>query len=146
MTLLERYVAGERVAVWDELVALGAAVRDEPIWSEARAVARETMQRARRNIDRLVGKLHAVGYSFRLPSTFEAAGSTPARDAAARVREAERLVGGPLPLSLAAFYEEVGSVCLAGTHPGWRSEYIDRDPGGSIRLMAYKDPLWIPGA
>jgi hypothetical protein len=46
MSYLERYLTGEHEQVWAELVALGAAVRDEPLYSDALAVARETMRRA----------------------------------------------------------------------------------------------------
>lgn len=32
---LERYLAGEYEQVWDDLVALGAAVREEPVYADA---------------------------------------------------------------------------------------------------------------
>lgn len=44
---LDRYLHGECQPVWDELVGLGAAVREEPLYSDALAVARETMRRVR---------------------------------------------------------------------------------------------------
>ena len=47
---LERYEQGKHEQVWDELVALGAAVREEPLAADARAVAHETMRRARANV------------------------------------------------------------------------------------------------
>ena len=47
---LERYRAGEREQVWAELVALGPAVRDEAVFPDAQAVAREMMLRVRCNI------------------------------------------------------------------------------------------------
>jgi hypothetical protein len=43
---LERYMAGEYERVWDELVALGAEVREEPLYSDALAVARDDEARA----------------------------------------------------------------------------------------------------
>jgi hypothetical protein len=43
----DRYQRGERVQVWSDLIALGEAVRQEPVYSDAVAVARETMTRAR---------------------------------------------------------------------------------------------------
>jgi hypothetical protein len=63
-TYLDRYLRGEHEQVWDELVALGAAVREEPLYSDALAVARETMRRARHNIETLIPRLVRVGYLF----------------------------------------------------------------------------------
>jgi hypothetical protein len=51
-------------AVWEELLALGAAVHEEPAHADALAVARETMKRARMNIDRLIPRLVRVGFLF----------------------------------------------------------------------------------
>jgi hypothetical protein len=51
---LARYLDGEHEQVWAELVALGAAVRDEPLYSDAWAIACETMRRVRHNIELLV--------------------------------------------------------------------------------------------
>lgn len=63
-TFLQRYVAGEYEQVWAELVALGDAVREEPLYADALAVARETMRRVRQNIEMLIPRLIAVGYQF----------------------------------------------------------------------------------
>jgi hypothetical protein len=61
---LERYLAGEHEQVWAELQALGAAVREEPLSSDALAVARETMRRVRENLELLIPRLVKVGYQF----------------------------------------------------------------------------------
>ncbi len=61
---LDRYLSGEHEQVWAELVALGAAVREEPLYSDAWAVACETMRRARYNIELLIPRLEAFGYQF----------------------------------------------------------------------------------
>lgn len=63
-SFLERYERGEHEQVWAELVALGAAVREEPVYTDALAVAHETMRRARANIDRLIPRLVRVGFLF----------------------------------------------------------------------------------
>src|SRR5437899_1662259 len=63
-TFLERYQAGERAAVWDDLVSLGDAVRHEPYYKDATAVANETMRRARHNVELLIPRLDAMGYRF----------------------------------------------------------------------------------
>lgn len=64
LTYLERYLAGEYEQVWDELQALGDAVREEPLHGDPLAVARETMRRVRKNLEMLIPRLVAVGYQF----------------------------------------------------------------------------------
>ena len=61
----DRYQAGDHQQVWLELLALGGAVRQEPVYSDATAVARETMRRARENIEILIRRLHDIGYKFK---------------------------------------------------------------------------------
>jgi hypothetical protein len=61
---LERYLNGEREQVWNELIALGESVRQEPLYSDARAVAQETMRRVRRNIETLYQRLQSIGFQF----------------------------------------------------------------------------------
>src|SRR6476661_4688879 len=134
MNYLERYRNGEYEQVWDELKALGPAVREEPHYSQAREVAAETMRRVRRDCELIVARLHALGYIF---GTYPD-GSTdyftegplvpcPTRRRAHMSElEAE---AGPLPLSLVAFWQEVGSVDFVGMHPGW--------PGGLDPLVVY---------
>jgi hypothetical protein len=63
-TFLERRLAGEYEQVWAELQALGEAVREEPLYGDALAVARETMRRVRENLEMLIPRLVAVGYQF----------------------------------------------------------------------------------
>lgn len=187
-TFLERYQAGEHVAVWDELMALGDGVRSEPHYTDALAVAAETMRRARRNVELIIQRLDAKGYRFRdtvssaeeklsrldvmdqMSAQFETmAKRTPtsynihsmkmleamqamkakvapflekaanaAKEAAARrkppledpnvfsppdadtpglLKRLEKAAGGPVPLSLRAWYEQVGGVSLMGSDP-----------------------------
>lgn len=135
-TFLSRYLDGERERVWAELVALGPAVREEPLASEAHAVARETMRRAGENVDRIIGRLSNIGYRFEHAPTSEwvlnpAVHVPPAPDVGERIARLES-TAGVLPLSLRAWYEEVGSVNLIGRHPDW-------DP------HAYPDPLVVEG-
>jgi hypothetical protein len=60
----DRYQRGERIEVWSDLIALGEAVRQEPVYSDAVAVARETMARARQNVETLIKRLDGIGYRF----------------------------------------------------------------------------------
>jgi hypothetical protein len=64
LTYLERYQNGECVRVWEELIALGEGIHQAPTYEDARAVARETMARARRNIETLYQRLKTIGYQF----------------------------------------------------------------------------------
>jgi len=63
----DRYRRGERIEVWSDLIALGAAVRREPVYADAVAVARETMTRARQNVETLITRLDGIGYEFLTP-------------------------------------------------------------------------------
>lgn len=62
--LLRRYLAGEHEAVWADMVALGPRVREAPDFDDAWAVARETMRRARHNVELIIRRLDQIGYEF----------------------------------------------------------------------------------
>jgi len=113
-TFLERYQNCEREQVWAELVALGAAVRQQPVYDDALAVARETMTRARANVETLYGRLQTLGYAFEYP---DEAFTPPAPGIRAQLDAFEKAVG-PIPLSLRAWCEIVGEVNFIGNHPG----------------------------
>lgn len=129
--LLDRYQQGECKQVWDELDTQGAAVSAEPLLTETLAVAHESMRRVKHNLDLLIPRLHQLGYQFGEGFTWglneqEAAEltqqapiiSAPAGDVDHRIADLEAIVG-KLPLSLQAFYREVGSVNLVGKLPAW---------------------------
>lgn len=113
MTLLERYRSGEHEDVWNDMISLGESVRSRRYRGDAEAVARETMRRARRNVEMLIPRLDAMGYRFHSNPPF----SPPTRKTADRIRRLEKLLSGRLPLSLAAWWQEVGAVSLQGEHP-----------------------------
>jgi hypothetical protein len=75
------------------------------------------MRRARINVERIHSVLNAQGYEFEHPDW---AWSPAAPSDVEIVREIESLVG-PMPLSLRAWYEIVGSVWWTGRHPDWES-------------------------
>lgn len=50
--------------MWADLLALGNGVHEEPVYPDALAVARETMLRARTNIETLIVRLDNIGYRF----------------------------------------------------------------------------------
>jgi hypothetical protein len=111
--LLARYLRGESAAVWRDLAALGTAARMELYYTDAVAVASETMKRARHNVELIVPRLETLGYEFNGYSpVFAPSGESAARD----LDEFERGIGGPLPLSLRYWYQHVGSVNWMGWH------------------------------
>src|SRR5688572_7089271 len=111
---LERYLNGEHVQVWAEMLALGAQIRQEPYYTDAKAVAQETMRRVKANIEMLVERLKKIGFQFEYPDHIVS--PLPA-EILQQIETFEREVG-PLPISLKAFYEIVGSVCFIGNYPG----------------------------
>ncbi|HEV8192441.1 MAG TPA: hypothetical protein VGP82_13325 [Ktedonobacterales bacterium] len=127
---LERYLAGEHERVWAELQALGEGVREPPLYPDALAVARETMRRARHNIERLIPHLEAIGYQFGYAWAVSAnpqAGHQhtvawrgpflpPPPDTSMRLHELQTRVG-PLPLSILAWFETIGEVDFVGRPP-----------------------------
>jgi hypothetical protein len=126
MNYLERYLNGEHERVWSELQALGVAVRKEPIYSQARQVAEETMRRVRRNCERIVARLRESGYIFGVypdgTKGYYTSGPlvSPNQEMHADQETLEEAVG-PLPISLVSFWQQVGSVDLVGMHPSWPS-------------------------
>ena len=128
-TFLDRYRRGEYKQVWDSLLSLGGKVRTKALMADARAVAQETMRRAKANLDRLVPRLRQIGYEFAYQADeSERVGSwwgdsfpvyePPLQDAPTRLDELEEQLG-PMPLSLRAWYEVVGTVNLIGSHADW---------------------------
>lgn len=147
---LDRYRQGEQKQVWDELLAQGEAVRQEPLLTDVSAVVRETMQRVRHNIEVLIPRLRTFGYQFgefwgqdplppwRQPASSSEESDTflpfvPPHPETPRYLEQLEHVVGPLPLSLRAFYLEVGGVNLLGSHPLW-------DPLIALEKL---DPLYV---
>ena len=152
MNYLERYQNGEHEQVWTELQALGANIREQPHYSQAQAVATETMHRVRRNCERIVSRLHSLGYVF---GTFPDGSrrsyradplAPPSAEMRADLEELEA-AAGPLPLSLIAFWEEVGSVDLVGMHPAWPDGLdplvVDPPEGALSYLDNEEDELFV---
>ena len=111
----ERYRAGDCAQVWNEMSSLGADVRAENLWSEAVEVTRETMRRARTNVERLLELLPASGYEFSDDPNVRVFVPPPA-DIVAQLDGLEGRIGR-LPFALRCWYEEVGLVNLMGEHP-----------------------------
>lgn len=140
MTLLQRYRNGEHKTVWDEMASgidkFGNSISQE----DAEAVATETMQRVRRNIETIIERLIDTGYEFGI--TFNGEENRYAEPFRSEPDNAEQNIAylestfGELPLSLKMFWRVVGAVCLVGRYPDW-AETVDET---SI------DALWITPA
>lgn len=137
---LERYLAGERHAVWADLVALGAQVRAPSYFEDAYSVATETMRRVRHNVEIVRERLEQLGYAFRAT---DRAYVPPPADTPAMLAEIERL-RGPIPLSLRAFYEVVGSVDFEQSRPQliqyWEAQ---RASASELNVLGEEDPLVV---
>jgi Phosphorylase superfamily len=126
--LLERYDAGERVAVWEELRALGSLEHaDGALRQAARDVAQRTMQRAAANLATIHRRLIGFGYVFDKPKE---ALVKPSAGTAKTLRLLRAKIG-PVPYSLEAWFEQVGYVFFRG-HPAswggshhWHDELLD---------------------
>ena len=126
MNYLDRYQKGEYEQVWKELQDLGASVRNEPYYTQAQAVAAETMRRVRRNCERIISRLQKLGYVFgTFPDgtrrSYRVAPLTPSSDQMQADLEELESEAGSIPLSLIAFWQEVGAVDLVGMHPAWQA-------------------------
>lgn len=135
--LYARYVAGEHEAVW---AALGTGPVPSPDRTDVEAIALGTMRRVRRNVEALVARLGAAGYPFEHPlapagadalARYRAVFAPPAPNTLALLDEIEGLAGA-LPLSVRAWYQEVGAVNFQAAEPQ--------------AMGAYDDPLMVSPA
>jgi hypothetical protein len=129
LPLFDRYIGGEYQKVWEELIALGPSVREDPAAADGLAVAYETMRRVDSNVETLAARLRSIGYRYKNAQPHQGPGPRKAWKQIARLEKA----AGTLPLSLRAFYDVVGAVNFIGEHAA-----ID-PPGNSIP----PDPLVV---
>lgn len=112
---LERYVGDEHEGVWKEVVGLGPRASDPAVASAVNALARETMQRALLNVEALKSLLPSIGWRFHFamsgPPSDYCVHALPASDVQDKLAALETLCG-PLPASIRAWWEVVGTVCF----------------------------------
>lgn len=132
-----RYDDGEHWAVWDEIRRLGPV--DASLKDEVDEVARSTMRRVGRQLDRIVEGVTRAGW---VPSsTGIAIRRMPPADASDRISKVEAVVG-PIPAALRAYLTEVGLVWLAGDVPELGLRYEDGPvPDSMPPGPGYPDPL-----
>ncbi len=153
-SLTERYQAGDCEGVWADLVALGPGVRTEPHYTEAQAVARETMRRALHNMQVLIGRLRKLNYDFalqlpspELPNPAGSEGHFPPPHNTAELLARLEEIAGPIPISLRVWWEKVGGVRFMGLHP--KLNPVDPEPlgveGDEVDEQRLADPLEVAG-
>lgn len=148
---MERYIQGyqdprlfdlyERQAerlVWTELISYGHSIRDEPLYTDAKAVAWAMMRRARKNVELLVARLHTLNYRFAYPDHVW----TQPDEAVVRRLDALEHQTGPWPILLRAWFEVVGAVNLMGSHPKLNT-YTDLDQDQPLNELLHSDPLVV---
>src|SRR5260221_577375 len=134
---VERYRAGLHEPVWNELIALEAAILEEPLRADALETTREVMVRLRRSLERLGRGLEQQKVQFgtypdgETLSVYEGPLCPPDPHIDEKLAELERVVGGPIPLSLLGFWKWVGTVNLLGVHDDFAG------------LPGVLDPLWV---
>ncbi len=139
-SFLSRYQTGQYSEVWADLMALDESVRSSKYFSDAYAVAHETMRRVRRNVEMVHQRLLQIGYRFADPKQTHI---PPTEDTSATLDEVEHSVGY-LPLSLRAFYEEVGSVDFTQSKGQLIHDYKpERSQASEIDILGEEDPLVV---
>jgi hypothetical protein len=142
VTFLQRYLRGEHEQVWADLRDLGPSVRADEVLEDARGVAMETMRRVRHNVEVLRGRLEDAGYRFKEPGH---AHVPPEADVTVQLHRFEER-HGPLPMSLRAFYEVVGTVDFMQSSEQlvtWYERGRRPEPTAPIKYLGEYDPLVV---
>ncbi|MFO0619499.1 MAG: hypothetical protein U0414_43330 [Polyangiaceae bacterium] len=135
---LERYRAGDHVAVWDEIRALGAEIRGEAHLPRAMEVLREMMLRVRGNIDLIVTRLRELNYKFEAPDKVRVPPTDSARAALASPPDG-------VPLCLTAFLGVVGAVNLVQSQAQCTHDDVHHR-AGSLGVLGQEGPLELEAA
>ena len=129
--------------VWTAVYSQGELEEGTPLWEDAYAVAREAMMRARQNVELIVDFLRQQRYTFfGMPPNEDGKPGEPWLPPGPQTPEQlQRLsaLAGPIPLSIRAWWEMVGSVSLQGVFEDFDGG--DHDSGFPKVLMS--DPLMV---
>lgn len=106
MSYLERYLAGQHIQVWQELVDFGPIAEGTPRAADAFAVAREATRRVLANLNEIARRTRKLGYVFECTE-----GPLVLADASAgqRIEHVEMAVGR-LPIVAKAWFERIERV------------------------------------
>lgn len=132
---MDRYSAGDCEKVWAEMISLGPDVRKKANFSHAQLVSRETMRRARVNLETIVKRLRAMNYRFWQPPDQVWIQPSGGEHQYLIRLEGQKLV---LPISIASWIEDVGKVDLNGSHP-----LLAAMDGETHFQGFYADPLMV---
>jgi hypothetical protein len=102
----ERYLRGDRVSVWRELIELGSRAFSPDVFPQALQVASEIVDRSVRNLRVLKDRLLAAGYRFADPASVLVEADDRDR---AWIATVERELGA-MPLVLKIWYERLACV------------------------------------
>ncbi len=120
---LERYVAGDTVAVWAEIGPLRVGLRG--VDDDLAGVVVETMRRVGHNCELIARRLPQIGYRF---GWYDARTVVPEWAGPivpyCKGNEIARAVGS-VPVTLAQFLAVVGNVSFVGYHSDWSVAYPD---------------------
>jgi len=113
MNLLEKYLNGDTILVYNEIERMGERAFEKDNLQEVNAVLRETMNRVAFNLEVIYGALKEVNYCFNKNPRydFEYPLLKPKEGVGSLIARLEKIIGGYgyVPLSLKMFYEIVGS-------------------------------------
>jgi hypothetical protein len=132
--LIDRYLAGDHEAIWEDIRARNAPTPDDA------EVATELMRRVAHNVDLVVSRLAGIGWRWAYPDSRRI---QPTSDDLTALGQLESRLG-PLPLALAACLREVGEVWLCGTLPSASPPTYAFDDLQEYPVLA--DPLVLPAA
>ncbi len=139
-TFLARYRNGEYGTVWRQLRELGDMVRRPEHIDEATAVAHETMRRVRTNVETVYRRLLGLGYEFEYPDEAFVPPSPHTQSALTEIEDKY----GYLPLSLTAFYLEVGSVdFMQSERQLIQPDEPDWSTASELSILGAEDPLVV---
>jgi hypothetical protein len=133
--LVTRYERGELEPVW-RLVREQGVLTDAALRAEALALADATMRRVRRNVELITERLRDWDYPF---DDYQPAWAPPSTTVSAEIARIESAVGGPVPMTLRAFWNIVGSV-------NWK--FTDDEAFGDVWCglpLREADPLCLDG-
>ena len=117
MNLLEKYLQGDTLHIYDEIERMGSDAFIKDNLREIKAVLKETMVRVRYNLDVIYASLQEADYCFtKSPrQDFEYPLLKPRWGTRLRISRLDKIVRpfGHIPLSLKMFYQIVGSCNFA---------------------------------
>lgn len=134
--LLEQLPNTQSALDWGRYFEMSAWVREQPpIFLSAKLVEEEIAEKA------------VLDHPFHFDNEVELLQEERPRPMRHFIDEIEQVMG-PIPLSVRAWYEEVGAVNFFGYHAQWKEltpSYANRHPegGGAYSLMNYCDPLQV---